>query len=74
MSQKAKHGEKKGAKTTSQVGQSARGASTPAEESKALGPAQKATPGNTKRLQRNLDEKVAGKQARPPCPAAKKPT
>jgi len=42
MSQKAKHAEKKGAKTSSQVGQSARGSSTPAEESKAVGPVQKA--------------------------------
>ena len=39
MSQKTKTGEKKGAKTTSHVGQSARGSSTPAEESKVSGPA-----------------------------------
>jgi len=40
MSQKAKTGEKKGAKTTSHVGQPTRVSSTPAEESKGSGPAQ----------------------------------
>jgi len=40
MSQKTRTGDKKGAKTSGHLGQPARGSSTPAEESKATGPAQ----------------------------------
>ena len=63
MSQKAKTSDKKGAKTSSHVGQSARGSSTPAEESKVSGLAQKAKPASNQRLRKNLDEKVAPQAA-----------
>lgn len=59
MSQKAKTGEKKGAKSTSHVDQSVRSSSIPAEESKASALVKDTKLANNKRLRKNLGEKVA---------------
>ena len=58
MSQKATHGDKKGAKTTSHKGQPKRGSSATQEESKASQTSSQAKLNKTQRLRKNLNEEV----------------